>query len=364
MSMVADYSSFLEFIGAVYFTMCLDEILTRKVWSPLDIKQQSRALDFLGMDKDEDFKNAVLDANKQKGEILQQELSKKSVIGLFVIAFLLVFCGYEQEVYNPDNTEPLKLLQLELAYTCVIFIVSLFLLQYKLFEKVKYVTLYVIGLFCSFLVIRWKTLVFNNSEIERFVVDNIGLFVCVIVTIPILWQIFITWIYKSVFYGYVKTQIRNAQAEYERVLDLLNKHQFEQLPKQYHEIYIRLTQASSNTTPQQALDDSLTEYQGALYNEIRTIGLKVRLFRLMLSWIVYRIRKCLHWGKELFTSRGKSLMKSKKLVEKNYEDYAKKYKAKKIQRKSYKMIDFCDKEGIDYNEFNRYYSRYCQNKDL
>ena len=362
--MVADYSSFLEFIGAVYFTMCLDEILTRKVWSPLDVKQQERALDYLGMGKDQDFKDAVLDANKQKGEILQKELSKKSVIGLFVIALLLVFCGYEQEIYDSKNTVPLKLLYLELAYTCVIFIVSLFLLQYKLFEKVKYVTFYIIGLFCTFFVIRWKTLVYNDSEIEKFVVENIGLFVCVIVTIPILWQIFITWIYKSVFYGYVKTRIRNAQTEYARVLDFLNKHQFEQLPKQYHEIYIRLTQTSSNTSPQQALDDSLTEYQGALYNEIRTIGLKIRLYQLMLSWIVYKIKKCLYWGKELFTSGGKSLMKSKKLVEKNYEDYAKKYKAKKLQRKSYKMIDFCDKEGIDYDEFNRYYSRYCQNKEL
>ena len=360
--MVADYSSFLEFIGAVYFTMSLDEILTRKVWSPLDIKKESRALDYLGMSDDDDFKNAVLDANQKKGEILQQELSKKSVIGLFVIAFLLVFCGYEQEIYNPDNTEPLKLLQLELAYTSVLFISSLFLLQYKLFEKVKYVTLYVIGLFTTFIVIRWKTLVFNNSSIEQFVVDNIGLFVCVIVTIPILWQIFITWIYKSVFYGYVKTRIRNAQTEYARVLDLLHKHQYDQLPKQYHEIYIRITQASNNTSPQQALDDSLTEYQGALYNEIRTIGLKIRLSQLMLFWIVYKVKKFLRWVKELFTSGGKSLMKSKKLVEKNYEDYAKKFKNMKSQNKNLKLKQFCEIVNINFEEFERYYCKYCQNK--
>ncbi len=353
--MVADYSSFLEFIGAVYFTMCLDEILTRKVWSPLDIKQQSRALDFLGMDKDEDFKNAVLDANKEKGEILQKELSKKSVIGLFVIALLLVFCGYEQEVYDESNTVPVKLLQLELAYTCVIFIVSLFLLQYKLFEKVKYVTLYIIGLFCSFLVIRWKTLVFNSTEIERFVVENIGLFVCVIVTIPILWQIFITWIYKSVFYGYVKTRIREAQEEYKRVLELIRKKQFDQLPKQYHEIYMRTSQSSQDTTPKQALDDSLTEYQGALYNDIRTIGKRIRLSQLVVLWIVHKCKQAILGVRNLFTSGGKSLMQSKKLVEKNYEDYAKKYQALKAKNKNLKMSQFCEKEKINLNEFNNYY---------
>lgn len=361
--MVADYSSFLEFIGAVYFTMSLDEILTRKVWSPLDIKLQSRALDFLGMANDKDFKNAVQDANQKKGKILQKELSKKSVIGLFVIAFLLVFSGYEQEIYDPDNIAPLKLLQLELAYTCVIFISSLFILQYKLFEKVKYVTLYVIGLFTMFIVIRWKDLVFNNSCIEKYVVDNIGLFVCVIVTIPIVWQIFIIWIYKSVFYGYVKTQIRNAQAEYTRVLDLLNNQQYNQLPKQYHEIYIRITQASRNTTPQQALDDSLMEYQGALYNEIRTIGLKIRLSQLLCSWVLVKTEKCLKWIWNLFTSKGESLRQSKKLVEKNYSDYAKKYQELKSMNKNLRMNKFCESENISFDEFNKYYCKYCQNKE-
>ena len=359
--MVADYSSFLEFIGAVYFTMCLDEILTRKVWSPLDIKQQSRALDFLGMNKDKDFKNAVLDANKEKGEILQKELSKKSVIGLFVIALLLVFCGYEQELYGPSDTAPLKLLHLELSYTCVIFIVSLFLLQYKLFEKVKYVTLYIIGLFCSFLLIRWKTLVYNNSEIEKFVVENIGLFVCVIVTIPILWQIFITWIYKSVFYGYVKSRIREAQAEYERVLELIKKQQFDQLPKQYHEIYMRTSQATQDTTPKQALDDSLTEYKGALYNDIRTIGKNIRLTQLVVLWVLHKCKQGVLWVRNIFTSGGKSLMQSKKLVEKNYEDYAKKYQTLKAKNKNLKMSQFCEKEKIDLKEFNNYYCKRSKN---
>ena len=34
------------------------------------------------MNKDKDFKNAVLDANKEKGEILQKELSKDAKYGL------------------------------------------------------------------------------------------------------------------------------------------------------------------------------------------------------------------------------------------------------------------------------------------
>ena len=66
--MVADYSSYLEFIGAVYFTMSLSDYLTTKIWSPTDTKKIRRSLDGLGMKDDKDFKQAVLDANKKKGE--------------------------------------------------------------------------------------------------------------------------------------------------------------------------------------------------------------------------------------------------------------------------------------------------------
>ena len=41
--MVADYSSYLEFIGAVYFTMSLSDYLTTKIWSPQDTKKISRS---------------------------------------------------------------------------------------------------------------------------------------------------------------------------------------------------------------------------------------------------------------------------------------------------------------------------------
>lgn len=356
--MVADYSSFLEFVGAVYFTMSLSEYLTSKIWNPEDAKKFERALDGLGMKDDKEFKKTVLVANTNKGKTLQAELSKKSLIGLFVIAFLLVFCGYEQEVKENSGTDALSLLQLELVYSCIYFIVTLFLLQWVVFKKWKFVVLYILSILGFFLFIRWKIWVYNCYDIENVMVDNIGLVVCITVSIPILWQIFITWIHKSVFYGYVKSKIKEAQQVYNNVEEYIRSGQYDILPPQYHEIYMRNSQASEDTTPRQVMDDSLTEYKGALYNDIRVIGLKVRLYQLLLSWFKYKGSGLLTWLKNLRIH--KSVVRPKKLMVENYADYAEKYKNMKTQNKNLKMKDFCEIVNISFDEFNRYYCKYCQ----
>ena len=357
--MVADYSSFLEFVGAVYFTMSLSEYLTSKIWNPEDAKKFERALDGLGMKDDKEFKKAVLVANTKKGEKLQAELSKKSLIGLFVIAFLLLFCGYEQVVKDTCGTDALSLLQLELVYSCIYFIVTLFMLQWVVFKKWKYVVFYILSIVGFFSLIRWNAWVYDSYDIEKVMVENIGLVVCVTVSIPILWQIFITWIHKSVFYGYVKSKIREAQRVYNNVEEYTKSGQYNMLPPQYYEIYMRNSQASEDTTPRQAMDDSLTEYKGVLYNDIRVIGLKVRLYQLLFSWFRYRGKGVLNWFGNL--RKNKSMVRPKKLMVENYADYAEKYKTMKAQNKNLKMKDFCEIVNISFEEFNRYYCKYCQN---
>lgn len=175
--MVGFYSSYLEFLGAVYFSMCLDDILKKKVWSPQDARKQSRALDGIGFYDDKNFSNAVVDANQIKGMELQAELSKKSIIGLFVIAFLLIFCGYESFVAISNNAD-LFSLQLELAYTMLIFILTWCGFNKFIFRKWKFAAGYIVAMLVAFLIIHICGLTYGHTSLEKTIVNNIGLFVC------------------------------------------------------------------------------------------------------------------------------------------------------------------------------------------
>lgn len=356
--MVGFYSSYLEFLGAVYFSLCLDDIIKRKVWSPQDAKKQSRALDGIGLYDDKNFSKAVYDANLAKGVELQSELSKKSIIGLFVIAFLLIFCGYESYV-ETDSKDSLFTLQLELAYTMLIFVCSWCGLNRVIFKKWKFAAAYIMSILAVFILIHLCDLTYGKTLIEKNIVNNIGLFVCLTMSIPILWQIFITWMYKSVFYGYIKQKIILTKNRYLQTVEDLGNAKYENVPKEYYGIYMKNSQRTPTTTGQQAMDDSLTEYRGILYNEIRTIGKNVKLAHLFFSWVRHKCLSVVYWLVGLFTFKGK-LVGPDKLNVKDYGYYAQKYNTRKAKDRTVKMKAFCQQESISFDEFQKYYSAYCQ----
>ena len=88
------------------------------------------------------------------------------------------------------------------------------------------------------------------------------------------------FIHKSVFYGYIKRKIINARNKHEDTMKLVSEGKVENLPEEYKTIYLK-NSVKSVTTTKQALDDSLTEYKGVLYNDIRTIGLNARVYKLL-----------------------------------------------------------------------------------
>ena len=358
--MVGFYSSYLEFIGAVYFSMSLDDILKKKIWSPQDARKQSKVLASLGEYQDKNFTKAVVDANQAKGLILQSELKKKSIVGLFLVAFLLLFCGYESYIAE-INTDILYTRQLELAYTMTFFIITLFSLQTIIFRKWKYTICYILMIVITYFIINVLGLTYGKTIVEHYIVKHIGLFVCIIITIPILWQICITWLYKSVFYGYIKEKIFKAKSEYQNITNDIKNGKYDKLPKEYHEIYMKNSQKAPDTTAQQAMDDSLTEYQGVLYSKIRSIGNNIKLGDLLCSWIKYKIWSLCNLILGVFRFKGKNLVNPTKLHVNDFASYAQKYQTQKQKDRTLKMISFCNKEGINFEEFNQYYCRYCNN---
>lgn len=351
--MLADYSSYLEFIGAVYFTMSLDEVLTKKIWSPQNLQNEKRALDEIDVGTDDSLKKAILDANKQKGACLQAELSKKSVFGLFLIAGLLVFCGYEQHLQGNENG--IIFHHLCIVYTLIIYMVSMmFGLVWIVFRKWKYTSLYIIAIFTLYSVFVLNHWVYGKTSIEVFVDKNFGLLVCGVVSLPIFKQIVLTWLYKSVFYGYIKEKIKEANKRHDKALECINKGNVDQLAKEYHDIYMQKSVSSPNSTTRQVLDDSLTEYKGVLYNDIRMIGINVRMMNLLGAWLIHTLKRFYNIIVNVFKS--KNIKES--LIGIDFETHAKRFQQIKKGNPKYKMSDYCVHANIDLNEFNKFYTKY------
>lgn len=377
--MVGNYSSYLEFIGAVYFSMSLDEIFKKKIWSPRDEKKQKRVIEDLGDFKDKNFAKAVVDANKVKVEILQAELCKKSVIGMFIVACLLLFCGYEATIEATDK----KLLlnhHCILFYIVTAFVLSIYYFHGLILRKWEHAILYIFLIQLSLAILLLFDWLYDATQIKIVVADYIrlnfnklhryitfyisplrsifneyitkyiGIYVCIIITLPIITQLLVVWIFKHVFYEFIKNRIIEAKNRFHMVMIDINNGNYEKLPQEYKDIYIKNSHKDLNKTVREAYDDSLTVYQGVLYNEIRRIGNNVKIRNLLIAY------------KEICYKKYFNCNSTTKINIKDYEYYAIKYQ--KYKSINNKMKEFCNKYKINHEEFSKYYCKFCQQNNF
>ena len=101
--MLSNYSSLLELLAGVYFTMCLDNILTQKIWSVDYFSAFKNSREQLSFGGNKSIASEVVDQNRDLISIMQAKLTKKSVYMLTYIAILLFACGVEADK-QPTST--------------------------------------------------------------------------------------------------------------------------------------------------------------------------------------------------------------------------------------------------------------------
>ena len=91
--MISWYSSLFECLAALYFTMCLDRVLSEKIWTVDFYKRFSKVLN--DIDGNISISNKVINVLKKRVKDMQDGVTNLSVVMMAVIIGLLLLCGYE-----------------------------------------------------------------------------------------------------------------------------------------------------------------------------------------------------------------------------------------------------------------------------
>ena len=65
--MIANYSSFLEFIAAVYCTIWIDNIITQKVWTPKYFDSLRKAIEGVQFAGNTSLNTEIIESNTERG---------------------------------------------------------------------------------------------------------------------------------------------------------------------------------------------------------------------------------------------------------------------------------------------------------
>ena len=286
--MLSNYTSLIEFLAAVYCTMCIDNILTQKIWSVDYFDGFRRALEGMEFGGNTTIATDLIDKNRQQVNTLQSKLTKKSVFMLFYVFLILVACGRESDA---SSEEMLPYIALFLTSLSSLTAISLFLSKFVFpLWKSTFITLFLASLIPILLIQSHDTVAWY-SELQlrhRFVVN----FVLIVLTYPILWQMFIVWVYRSLFYDYVKTSMLQVKAEYENVLDIIqNNGDISNLPSEYGEILQKNTLSHKQGKAQEAIDDSISEYAGLLEQKLKKLGYETSVLLIIGRSLKYKLFK-------------------------------------------------------------------------
>ena len=346
--MIANFSSFIEFLAAIYVTMCLDNQICRNFWTPDYFESMKTILEGYDFEGSSNlFQKLQDEINNIYGRI--SNLSQKK--GGFMLGFcvwLLILIGLEENIKN-ELWGYIPFL-LSCFYVFVIVFFSKFILY-----KWKFVVLTLLGLFATFVIsyIYANQIYLWTSSLTSILLELKYFVFIIVLLLPILHQLWVNWIYSSVYKGYLKKQVKLEYEKYKKSKEGIEKRKKDIVDPEYLEAWNDLYFNNEDS------DRSITIFNRVLYKRLLKIASPS-------IWGLFWSLLC-HWGMrvyKLFSEKSDvniggmeiSLNISndifsvipKERVKLDFSEEYKEYCQWKKTRKSKKSIkDFCTEKNIN-----------------
>lgn len=210
--MISGLSSYIELFAAVYLTICLDDMLLKRFWTPDYEKEMTESL--AKIDMPILAKNQVISKTKVISIIEENRSRKRGVILFCLSVLLLIISGFEDCLNNLSygNVKNIVVLLL-ITFSIIVFLYDNTFLKNG-WQVIKWL-----------LIIPLLTLVscvcLNRfTDLEKLIKNQfyweIGINVIVILAllIPVIWQLLRNWIYTRFYLLYIVEQTKEKSQNY------------------------------------------------------------------------------------------------------------------------------------------------------
>lgn len=209
--MIGDLNTFIQYLAALYFTICIDGAFFRRFWSPDYYNLVKEIIGQYKFQQSQTLKDKLDDAIKEHAKKIEDHSVKRGVFMLLFCIFFLVYNAFELDCNSSvDITNEWLSLYASTAYVIAIMLMSGFSMKkwrWIVTHSVMFVTIYVIT--SNFNIVDE-----HNIHYFRWVAW-LKIFLVVILLSPIVYQLYINWLYSQ---AYVQHLISTLNDEYEKYL--------------------------------------------------------------------------------------------------------------------------------------------------
>lgn len=206
--MISNFSSFVEFFAAIYVTMAVNNDFCSNFWTPKYYEEMDSLLKEYDFSGSSFIRDHLMNEIKHKYEIVQNRAHYRGFIVLILCILYLIFMGFENESNSISIQHHVPIL------SCTL-LVALTLLGSKYILRNWRWTIGCVLIYASiYITLKIAQLsFFESNEICIFIFNNKCILLVAIILLPIIHQLYIYWIFSSIYKGYLKSHVAE---EYER----------------------------------------------------------------------------------------------------------------------------------------------------
>lgn len=344
--MISGLSTYVQFLSAIYLTICLDNMIGRRFWSP---NYYALVTDELSIFKHSisSPKQAQLEAQiKDKAEQLDSKSRKRGCLMLFYCILLMFYNSFEQDYYTTLPTET-DLLSYYFPFG-LLLLISLILpfLYGRIFKRWLYLLLTIlvlISIFVCCLITKNCYQLPDNFDFLKYTKWTIA----IVLPLPIVYQLYVNWLYSTAYLCHLKWEIRDEYEKYQQSKAAYKQKKKEMADESYYQAFMNLLDSNNP-------DNILTELNKTLYEHLEKRCTPPSAYKLFKSWKnksdkplpdipqIEDQEENLPVDKEL----GKTFDRT------NYQKYFEEYDSFATKPK---LSEFCIRHGLNYNDFHMFY---------
>lgn len=348
------FSSFIEFFGAVYVTMSINNDFCRNFWTPEYYTEMENLLKKYNFLLSSESSKELINKVKDKYCEIQGEAQRKGSIILSYCILLLVYIGFDASL----TSEQEKLAHYVPLFYCQALIFVLWILPKFFLRTWRWITFWVILIIAIYSAIRFWTIpeMYDNIIVfKAFKCQNIILLGLIL--IPIVCQLYLFWLYSRIYKGYLHQNFSLEYEKYKRSIKGISIKDKTMVDDVYLNAWTDIHFNDSGTD-----DSDITQFNNILFERLLSASSPTHS-QLIMSYFKYKCNALKVFFQNLFsgskeeqpTDVAKNYISSYK-IQQPILDLSKEYamfltwKKGRKKNKDSKLRTFCAQNDVNYND--------------
>ncbi len=354
--MISDLNTFVQYFAALYFTICIDSIVTKRFWSPDYYRLVVKTIEMYEFKQSKNIRQKLYNQIKCVANSIRDKSMKRGVFMLMLCISIMLFAAFEQK----DNDYAHILYSYLLVIYIVIFINSKLLFKNWLRLLLSFMFPIILYFMGELFEQKLTNFCFDNTSspiwcksfcnfLHLVIINNPKLITCIILIIPIIYQVFINWLYSHAYLKHIHYNLNEEYVKYDHALQAMRTGDNNMVDSVYNAFFAKAYFANNGQ------DTVITEFNEIVVERIMIACCSLDEWEIISSY--WKNRKKILSNTYINKTHVNSNETIPKLSDISEDELNKAITKFESEKNKYTIKEFCKRNGIPEKQFREQRNR-------